>query len=81
MTSRTHQLPHDVLALPVDERAAVAAELLASLDDQEMTSVGDVEVAWAEEIERRARRVIAGESSGKSRDAVRRDIESNLGDR
>lgn len=39
----------------------MAAELLASLDEPEDA---DVEAAWAEEIERRARRVLAGESSG-----------------
>ena len=39
----------------------MAAELLASLDEPEDA---EVEAAWAEEIERRARRVLAGESSG-----------------
>lgn len=39
----------------------MAAELLASLDEPEEA---DVEAAWAEEIERRARRALAGESSG-----------------
>ena len=81
MTHRTSQLLQDVLALPVDERAAVAAELLASLDDGEPTDMREVAAAWAEEIERRARRVLSGESAGTPWDAIRHEIESNLGNR
>jgi putative addiction module component (TIGR02574 family) len=81
MTSRANQLLHDVLELPADERAAVAAELLASLDDSEPTDLHQIETAWADEIERRARRVLTGESEGKPWDEVRRNIEGNLGNR
>ena len=54
MTDRAQALLREALALPLEERANVAAELLASLDGAE-TDVADVEAAWAAEIEKRAR--------------------------
>lgn len=53
-----------MLALPVNERADVVAQVLASLDDAAMEDPAEVEAAWAAEIERRARRVLSGESAG-----------------
>ena len=50
MTSNATRLLQDALQLPAEERAEVAAELLASLDAVE----DDVEAAWAAEIARRA---------------------------
>jgi putative addiction module component (TIGR02574 family) len=47
----------DALELPPDERARVAAELLESLDGTE----GDVEAAWAAEIQSRVAAVRADE--------------------
>ena len=64
--------------MPLDERADVAAELLASLDDAEAEHAADVEAAWAAEIERRARRVMAGESMGVPWEDVRRRAEAEL---
>ncbi len=64
--------------MPVKERADVAAQLLASLDDAEAIDPAEVEAAWAEEIERRARRVMAGETSGIPWEDVRRHAESEL---
>jgi hypothetical protein len=58
MTGRATQLLRDVLELPTDERAAVVTELLASLDEAEPPAGEDMKAAWAEEIERRARRVL-----------------------
>lgn len=78
MTSRASQLLHDVLELPADERAAVATELLASLDAPEPTDMRDIEAAWAEEIERRAARALSGETAGTPWEEVRRKIEANL---
>jgi putative addiction module component (TIGR02574 family) len=78
MTGRANQLLRDVLELPTDERAAVVTELLASLDDAAPETSGDMEAAWAEEIERRARRVLSGESAGTPWEEVRRSIEANL---
>ncbi len=59
------------LGLPLDERAAVAAELLASLDGE---PAEDVDAAWATEIERRARRLLSGEDSGESWTDVRAEL-------
>lgn len=56
----------------------MAAELLASLDDASVENQADVEAAWAAEIERRARRVIAGESTGIPWEDVRRRAEAEV---
>lgn len=77
MTQRAQELLREALALPAEERADVAAELLASLDDME-TDIADVEAAWAAEIEKRARRVLAGESPGIPWEDVRRRAEADL---
>jgi putative addiction module component (TIGR02574 family) len=66
------------LVLPVKERADLAAELLASLDDAASDDPAEVEAAWAEEIEHRARRVMAGESAGIAWEDVRRRAEAEL---
>ena len=78
MSSQAQQLLRDALALPLNERADVAAELLASLDDAEAEHPVDVEAAWAAEIERRARRVMSGESAGVPWEDVRRRAEAEL---
>jgi putative addiction module component (TIGR02574 family) len=65
MTSRAQELLREALTLPVEERADVAAELLASLDEAPAQDAAEVEAAWAREIERRARRVMSGESTGE----------------
>jgi len=77
MTSRARELLREALGLPVEERADVAAELLASLDDGG-EDPAEVEAAWAAEIERRARRVISGVSAGASWQDVRTRAESDL---
>ena len=66
----------EALRLTPEERADVAAELLESLDDESVESREVIERAWAEEIERRARRVLAGESTGTPWDEVRRRLEA-----
>lgn len=77
MNSRALELLREALTLPANERADVAAELLASLEDAE-TDIADVEAAWAAEIEKRAHRVLAGESAGIPWDDVRRRAEAEL---
>ena len=74
MTDRAAHLIHEALQLSLEERADVAAELLASLEPAD----AEIEAAWATEIERRARRVLAGESSGTVWAEVRARIEANL---
>ena len=77
-TARAQELLREALSLPTDERADVAAELLASLDDADNEDEGEVEAAWAAEIERRARRVMAGETVGMAWEDVRRRGEAAL---
>ena len=67
-----------MLTLPIDERANVAAELLASLDADAADDPAEVEIAWATEIERRARRVLAGETAGIAWEDVRTRAEAAL---
>jgi putative addiction module component (TIGR02574 family) len=78
MTQRAQAILHEALALPLDERANVAAELLASLDDDALEQPEQVEAAWAAEIEKRARRVMAGESTGVAWEDVRSRAEAAL---
>lgn len=82
MTQRAQELLREVLALPADQRADVAAELLASLD--EPTTDDDpaaVQAAWASEIEKRARRVMADASSGEPWEEVRERVARRLAKR
>ena len=82
MTSRALDVLREALALPLDERADVAAELLASLDAAAAVEHPDnVEAAWATEIERRARRALADEAGGVPWDDVRRRAEAELRER
>lgn len=71
-------LLQEALKLPRRERADVAAELLASLDDELTDDPQELEKAWAAEIERRARRVLAGESAGVPWREVKRRAERRL---
>ena len=77
MSNRAQELLREALTLPPDERADVAAELLASLDEPR-EDPAEVEAAWAAEIERRASRVLSGESAGESWEDVRDRIARRL---
>ena len=81
MTDRAQELLRDALSLPVNERADVAAELLASLDEAPAQNPAQIEAAWAREIERRARRVMSGESVGGPWDDVRARVARRLAER
>ena len=81
MTSRTQELLREALALPAVERADVAAELLASLEEPTGTNETEVQAAWAREIERRAHRVITGDSAGEPWEEVRQRIARSLAKR
>ena len=78
MTERAQELLRKALTLPRDERADVAAELLASLDEPTTDDPAAIQAAWAKEIERRARRVLAGESSGEPWEDVRVRVAGRL---
>ena len=80
-TNRAQQWLREALALPVEERADVAAELLASLDEPGTMDPAAVEAAWAREIDKRARRVMAGESLGEPWEDVRARVARRLAER
>ncbi|MEX1363735.1 MAG: addiction module protein [Nannocystaceae bacterium] len=73
MTEQARAVLATALSLTVDERAELAAELLASLDGDPDE---DVEAAWAVEIERRARRVLREGPSGPTWEQVRAELRS-----
>lgn len=68
----------EALSLPTNERAAVAAELLASLDETVADNADDIRAEWAAELERRARRAISGEDPGEPWPDVRDRIRAKL---
>ncbi len=70
----------EALKLGPEDRASVAVELLESLEVTPEEKA-EVQAAWATEIERRARRVLDGESNGTAWDEVRRRTEANLAKR
>lgn len=71
-------LLQEALKLPASERADFAVEMLASLDEEPTEDRQAVEKAWATEIERRARRVLAGESAGSPWEEVKQRLERRL---
>jgi putative addiction module component (TIGR02574 family) len=81
MSDRSKALLREALTLPPDERADVAAEFLASLDDGTVEDPAAVQDAWAKEIERRSGRVLAGESAGEPWEDVRDRIARRLTER
>lgn len=68
----------EALALSDHERADLAAELLASLDEPVSESQAKIEQLWATEIERRAQRVLSGGSRGELWSSARQRIEQEL---
>ena len=79
MTPRTQDLVREALSLPDRERADIAAQLIASLDVPEDPAT--LEAEWAAEIERRAERVLTGDSPGESWETVRRRAAERLRER
>lgn len=61
MNAHAKDLLRDAMALPVDERAELAEEILASIDGE---SEASIEALWGTEIERRARHAVAGDTNG-----------------
>jgi putative addiction module component (TIGR02574 family) len=75
MTTAAMSLLDRAMDLSVDEQADLAFELLAGMDG---ASDPDAEEAWAREIERRARRAMAGESKGTDWSVVRARMAARL---
>lgn len=76
MSDAAKQIIEDALRLPLNERATVVAELIASIDGE---PDADAEEAWNAEIERRALRALRGESTGRDWASVRADLEAKHG--
>lgn len=69
---------HDALTLPATEHAAVAAEVLASLDEAPHDDAEAVRKAWAEELTARALRAGSGEDPGEDWSVVRDRARNSL---
>lgn len=77
VTPRGRDLLREALSLPESERADLAVELIASLEGP-ADDPAEVEASWAAEIDRRARRVLSGESRGEAWSDVRQRIGTRL---
>jgi putative addiction module component (TIGR02574 family) len=71
MKDAAHRLLDEALTLSPRERALLAAELLATLDND---SEADVESAWAAEIENRAYDAVTDNWQGETWDSIREDF-------
>ncbi len=65
----------EVLALPEQDRAYLARQLLASLDD---TVDSDAETEWNEVIDRRSREIEEGKVTCRPVEETVRDVRANL---
>jgi DNA-directed RNA polymerase sigma subunit (sigma70/sigma32) len=65
----------EVLALPEKDRAFLARQLIASLDN---TVDADAEMQWREVIERRSRELEEGRVDSRSEEEMIRDIRAKL---
>ena len=81
MTSRAQDLLDEALTLAPAERADMATELLASLGGPSGNDGPETAEAWTAEIERRARRVLSGQSSGEPWEVVRTRVARRLSER
>lgn len=78
MALGAEDLWREALALPEVKRADLAADLLASLDGPVADDPTVVRAMWTEEIERRARGVIAGEADAEDWSTVRQRLTDEL---
>jgi len=65
----------EVLALPEQDRAYLAHQLIASLDDTVDT---DAEAQWNEVIDRRSREMAEGRVDARPEEEVMRDLQAKL---
>ena len=77
MNARTRQLLDELLVLPAEDRALIAAELEASLEE-ETASPGELEKEWAAEIEKRSRDVEEGRATPIAATDVHRELRERL---
>ena len=75
MSTRADTILDTALSLPPDERAWLASELIASLDEPPDSTA---EAAWATEIERRIVEVESGEAETTTWEEARTRIRATL---
>ena len=78
MSDQAEALLREALALPEEDRADVAAELLASLNAPSPDDPATVRTLWAQELERRARRALSGDAIGEDWSSVRESLADEL---
>lgn len=78
MSIESEAVLREALMLPERERAAVASELLASLDEPGIDDAEAVQAAWVEELEHRARRARSGDDPGEPWPIVRDRVRNQL---
>jgi putative addiction module component (TIGR02574 family) len=75
MGEQARRLLEEVLRLPIQDRAGLATEIIASLDGD---ADADVEAAWAVEVEARAKRALANPGGGTDWEIVRARVEDKI---
>lgn len=78
MTDPARAVLDEALGLPEPQRAEIAAQLLASLDQGVADDPAEIRRAWAEEIERRAQRVLREGPSGDLWEDVEARVRAQL---
>ena len=79
MVNNTEALRREVLALPDPERADLAAELLASLNEPVDDDPDTLREMWREELDRRGKRALSPEVVGEDWDSLRGRLADELG--
>ena len=79
MVNDTEALRREALALPDPERADLAAELLASLDEPVDDDPDTLREMWREELDRRGKRALSPEAVGEDWASLRRRLADELG--
>ncbi len=78
MTERTKQILLEVMKLPEAERAELAVETMATLDEGDVDT-SEVEAAWATEIERRIEGLLSGKDTATPWAEIRSEALRRLG--
>ena len=77
LTGDAEAVLREALALPPDDRADLVAELIASLDEPADDS-RTVRALWAEELQKRAKRALSGQSPEEDWADVRQRLADEL---
>jgi putative addiction module component (TIGR02574 family) len=78
LVARVREVLEQALELPVKQRARIARELLASLDEGPEEDPAQVERVWAAEIQRRVGQIRTGKEKGIPWTRVRRELRADL---